>query len=78
MPLYEFQCGKCDVIFEELVRMGSIGEGLCCPACGGARVSKRMSTCYGRSSDGHGSTHGVGGSCACGGDCGTCTSCSCH
>ncbi|MHB9025719.1 MAG: FmdB family zinc ribbon protein [Armatimonadota bacterium] len=80
MPLYEFQCAGCQVVFEELMPMGSTGESLNCPTCGHARVHKCMSTFSGRSSSGNGAYQSIGGSsCACGGDCGSCgDSCSCH
>ncbi|MHB9131927.1 MAG: FmdB family zinc ribbon protein [Armatimonadota bacterium] len=84
MPIYEFQCHDCQAIFEELVRMGSNGEGLSCPSCGSASLSKMMSAFYGRSSGGNGSYNQVAGSgCGCGGncggDCGSCGGgCSCH
>ena len=80
MPIYEFSCRECTTTFEELVRMGSTGEGLHCPACGGGQVQKKMSTFYGRSSSAGGATQSVGGhSCNCGGNCGSCgSSCSCH
>jgi putative FmdB family regulatory protein len=79
MPIYEFQCDACTTVFEELVRMGSNGEGLCCPTCGDAKIHKRMSTFYGRSGSG-GAYQSVGGhSCNCGGNCGNCGGeCSCH
>ncbi len=73
MPLYEFQCRQCQVVFEELVRMGNNGEGVQCPACDGDQVLKLMSTCYGRSSDGGGNYQSISGQgCDCGGDCGSC------
>lgn len=80
MPLYEFECRQCQTVFEELVPMGSTGEGLACPACAHPEVRKRMSTFYGRSASGGGSYAGVGGQrCDCGGDCGSCGSgCSCR
>ena len=79
MPLYEFACQACHTVFEELVRMGSTGEGLCCPSCGHARVTKKMSTFYGRASGDNGHHHSVGGGCGCGGNCASCDgSCSCH
>ena len=80
MPLYEFECVNCRTVFEELVRMGSAGEGLCCPGCGAGDIRKKMSTCYGRAGGGNGEYHNVAGSgCECGGDCGSCGgSCSCH
>jgi len=77
MPLYEFECQQCHVVFEELVRMGSTGEGLNCPTCGHEKVGKKMSTFYGRASSGNGSHHSVGG--GCGGNCEGCDgNCSCH
>lgn len=78
MPLYEFQCRRCDCIFEELTRMGSTGDDLLCPHCGADKVMKKMSTFYGRSSGGHGTaSHNCGG--GCGGNCGNCNgNCSCH
>ena len=78
MPLYEFECRECATVFEELVRMGSTGEGLQCPSCGHGEVAKKMSTFYGRASGGNGTCHSVGGGCGCGGNCGNCGgSCSC-
>ncbi len=47
MPIYEFQCRQCQGVFEELVRMGSNGDELQCPSCGGEQVQKLMSTFYG-------------------------------
>lgn len=79
MPIYEFECSKCRIIFEKLAPMGSTGEGLTCPECGGSQLRKCISTFYGRSSDGHGASHSVGGGCSCGsGDCSSCTNCTCH
>jgi putative FmdB family regulatory protein len=79
MPIYEFQCDNCNTVFEELVRMGSTGEGLSCPDCQDTHIRKRMSTFYGRSSSGNGAAHSVGGGCSCGGNCGSCGGgCSCH
>ncbi|OPZ85688.1 MAG: Zinc ribbon domain protein [bacterium ADurb.Bin429] len=79
MPLYEFQCQQCQTVFEELVRMGSTGEGLSCPRCQAGGVRKKMSTFFGRSG-GNGNYAAVGGhSCNCGGDCGSCGgNCGCH
>ena len=45
MPLYEFQCAKCEVEFEELV-FSSKPEALAqvtCPECGSHKVSKKVS-----------------------------------
>jgi putative FmdB family regulatory protein len=82
MPIYEFQCRGCATVFEELVRMGSTGEGLHCPDCGTAEIRKKVSTFFGRSSS-NGHTTNLGGGCGCGGNCGgNCGSCgdacTCH
>jgi len=77
MPLYEFECRQCSTVFEELVRMGSTGEGLNCPSCGHEEIRKKMSTFSGRATGDNGTHHCVGG--GCGGDCGSCDgTCSCH
>lgn len=50
MPLYEFECGKCQTVFEELVKSGN--DMLHCPSCGGEKVEKKMSTFSGRMGQG--------------------------
>ncbi|HEY3379246.1 MAG TPA: zinc ribbon domain-containing protein [Armatimonadota bacterium] len=51
MPLYEFQCAACQTIFEELVPMGSTGQGLNCPKCGAQQAQKKVSACNSRVSN---------------------------
>jgi putative FmdB family regulatory protein len=41
MPLYPYQCQKCDHSFEELVFNAS--EKIECPECGSAKVAKQLS-----------------------------------
>lgn len=43
MPIYEYQCNKCDHNFEYLV-FGS-DEPKACPECSGRKVVKLMSAC---------------------------------
>lgn len=38
MPIYEYRCGKCERLFEELVR--SKEEKVRCPACGSRKVER--------------------------------------
>jgi putative FmdB family regulatory protein len=38
MPIYEFECGECGALFEELV---AAGETVACPSCGAER-SRRL------------------------------------
>jgi putative FmdB family regulatory protein len=42
MPIYEYQCEKCDCLFEQLVSL-SRKESVACPKCGSRFVKKRLS-----------------------------------
>ncbi len=44
MPIFEYQCQKCDHIFEKLVFSGD-EEGVQCPQCQSKDVAKLMSAC---------------------------------
>lgn len=52
MPLYEYACRKCSQDFEELV-FGR-DEEVCCPACGSAKVKRKLSAfaVHGKRADG--------------------------
>lgn len=41
MPIYEYQCKKCNARFEELQRMN---EKANCPKCGSSSVERLLST----------------------------------
>jgi len=41
MPIFEYQCRKCEHDFEALVR--GADEKVACPQCGGRRVTKKLS-----------------------------------
>ncbi len=41
MPIFEYECGKCGRLFEELV-MGPSQE-VACPACGSTEIEKLIS-----------------------------------
>ena len=41
MPIYEFNCGECGALFEELVPVGT--EAAACPSCGRDGASRRLS-----------------------------------
>ncbi|MGC4123134.1 MAG: zinc ribbon domain-containing protein [Myxococcales bacterium] len=76
MPLYEFQCKKCDLVFEDLV--SSSTKTADCPKCSG-KGKRILSACCshvegGGSSASSGHSHGSGGGCGgChGGNCGSC------
>lgn len=40
MPIYEFKCGHCGTVFEELVRNGDAPR---CPSCGSGEVQRLLS-----------------------------------
>jgi putative FmdB family regulatory protein len=42
MPIYEYQCKKCEKIFSVLVMSASAGEPEC-PSCGSREIKKMMS-----------------------------------
>lgn len=41
MPMYEFRCGKCAAIFEELVR--KTDKAVRCPECDSPKVERLLS-----------------------------------
>ena len=38
MPIYEFECNDCGIVFEDIVRIGTVGKT--CPKCG--KKSKKI------------------------------------
>ena len=42
MPIFEYQCDKCDKIFEKLICKGE-EDGIRCPKCKSADIRKKMS-----------------------------------
>ena len=42
MPIYEYQCDKCQGTFEELVR-NEADEPTKCPSCGSKRIHRKLS-----------------------------------
>lgn len=47
MPLYEFKCEKCELVYEELVNHDKTGKykKLECPVCGSHEKERLMSAC---------------------------------
>ena len=68
MPIYEFSCTACGVVFEELVRNG---EKPHCPTCDSREVSRLLSRFAVHSSSPHLGGAGAGKSCS------SCASSSC-
>ncbi len=44
MPIFEFECLECGVIFERLLRKAGAVSDVSCPVCGSRRVDERLST----------------------------------
>ena len=44
MPLYEYQCMKCDKKFEALVSFRNADNSMKCPDCGSEETSRLLST----------------------------------
>jgi len=45
MPIYEYQCRKCEKVFEVIQKVNEGGEKLTCPSCGAKKPEKVMSCC---------------------------------
>lgn len=44
MPLFESRCQSCDTVSEQLVLAGDDAVPPVCPACGGTRMTRLLST----------------------------------
>ena len=62
MPIFEFVCKDCELIFEELI-FGIKTDGVLCPSCGSEQVRKKMST-FSSKSEGDGASFSFGSSSA--------------
>jgi putative FmdB family regulatory protein len=51
MPIYEYRCKDCSHSFQLLQSVGSRGEGVICPSCGGTTVEPLVSAFASTSSD---------------------------
>lgn len=69
MPLYEFNCTKCEKDFESLVRSANWEGSVVCPHCGSNKLTKKLSVF---AAQGGGSTASAPAPAACGrpGGCG--------
>ncbi len=45
MPLYEYKCGKCGEVFEQLVSPGKKDAKVQCPKCN-SKTTKRQFSCF--------------------------------
>ena len=70
MPIYEYNCRRCDHRFEAIVL--SSQEKITCPECSGAVIEKQLSVFSAPASDKQASSS-TGGGCGC-----TPQTCGCH
>ncbi len=62
MPLFEFTCGKCGHVFEELLSLAELEAGeVACPACRSTEVRRGLSTFATAGGDAGGGGGGAGG-----------------
>ncbi len=66
MPIYEYKCGKCGRVFEQLVRSSS-DRPAACPSCGGKKIEKQFSSFSATVSGSSGSLPCESGACQPGG-----------
>ncbi len=64
MPIYEYACPKCGHEFEQLLLAASARDEVACPACGGNKVTRKMSVFSTR--EGHSASGPPGGAGPCG------------
>jgi len=63
MPIYEYRCRKCGVIFERFQKVNEGGESLTCPACREKKPEKIFSAfSSSKGSESSSSCGSVGGS----------------
>ncbi len=63
MPLFEFTCGKCGRVFEELLSLAELEAGeVACPACKSRDVHRGLSS-FATSGGDSGGGGGCGGGC---------------
>jgi putative FmdB family regulatory protein len=69
MPIYEYRCNGCEQEFERYVQTAQ--AAVACPACGSARVTRRLSVVGVRTANGTVAGPDMsGGGCCGGGGCG--------
>lgn len=61
MPMYEYRCQECGLLYEQLRRMSEADTSLQCPHCGSLKVERQVSACsFAGFSSGGGSSSGGG------------------
>jgi putative FmdB family regulatory protein len=49
MPIYEYRCDECGTEFEKRVATSAATDGLTCPSCGEAHLTRKLSLFAARS-----------------------------
>jgi putative FmdB family regulatory protein len=42
MPIYTFECSKCETVYDQFLKIGEPYDGLVCPQCGARKPKKRV------------------------------------
>ena len=73
MPIYEYVCKECEVVFEVLRSMNQADEPIDCASCGGKHTKRKLSVFFAESGGKavSGMSEPACGSCA-GGNCASC------
>lgn len=66
MPIYEYHCKSCQLVFEELILRSSDEKDLTCPGCGEKNLERLMSA-FSASKDSGGCQDAASSFCAPGG-----------
>jgi len=45
MPVYDYKCRKCGLVFEKFLRTMVAADSVTCEKCGSAKVEKQVSCC---------------------------------
>jgi putative FmdB family regulatory protein len=46
MPIYDYECMKCQKVFEVILKIGEGVDGLICPECGTKKLRQRITPFY--------------------------------
>ncbi len=74
MPIYEYRCPECDVVFSKRRRMSESDQAVECPECDAPNTDRMISTFSARGSGGKAIAGSGGGCSGCAAtSCGSCT-----
>jgi putative FmdB family regulatory protein len=64
VPIFEYECLKCEHVFEQLVLGPASAESVACPACRSRRVEKLFSGFAARTRTGEGTVRSLSSGCS--------------